>query len=347
MKTTRRQFFASSLKASTFAATISLLNETTDAFATDRNPGMVSTNRYIQSVAPTPLVALKLNAESPTIFAKLEFMNPSGSTKDRIARYILEKAWRRQDVSNGQLVIEASSGSTSISLALACAQLGLKFIAVMAEGVSRERILNIRAYGGEVELVPKSEGIRGAQARAQSIAAERGAFYTRQFENSDNPAAHREGTGREALTQVPGGVIDAIVAGVGTGGTLVGIHQACLSRGGKTIPVNARPVKAYSHDPKQPGIYSTRVPGVVEGDSKIFKNAHLPDLETEDIVAGEAFQTTRQLISRGFPVGPSSGLNVAAAQRVAKKLGPKAIVVTVLPDRMDRYYSTELFATIK
>ena len=343
---TRREFFLGSLTATTFATIGDAPSVSARGAGTISSVRMGATNRYIQSVAATPLVALQTQSNAPLIYAKLEFMNPSGSTKDRIARYILEKAWRRGEIESGQMVVEASSGSTSIALALACAQLNLKFKAVMAEGVSRERILNIRAYGGDVELVSKEAGIQGAQARAEILAEEQGAFYTRQFENTDNPAAHREGTGREALNQVPGGVIDALVAGVGTGGTLVGMHQACTLHGGRAIPVNARPVTRRSQVEGHEGEYSTRIPGVVDSASEIFKQANLPGLSVENVEADEALSTTRKLISMGFPVGPSSGLNVTAAQRVAQRLGPRAVVVTVLPDRMDRYYSTELFKDI-
>ena len=118
--------------------------------------------RALLCVAPTPLVPVRLNETSPVIWCKLEFLNPSGSTKDRIARYILGKAWRQGRLKEGDTVVEASSGSTSIAMAMACAQLGLQFLAVMPEGVSNERVLIIRAYGGVVQLTPKAKGVRGA-----------------------------------------------------------------------------------------------------------------------------------------------------------------------------------------
>src|SRR5688572_4255243 len=126
-------------------------------------------HRYLNRVAPTPLVPVQLDAALPPVWCKLEFFNPSGSTKDRIARFILEKAWRGGRVSCGSLVAEASSGSTSIALALACAQMGLKFIAVMPEGVSSERVLIIKAYGGEVTTTSKEAGIRGAIAETERL----------------------------------------------------------------------------------------------------------------------------------------------------------------------------------
>src|SRR5436190_23184286 len=118
--------------------------------------GLPACHRYINRIAATPLVQVRLDGVTVPIWCKLEFLNPSGSTKDRIARFILEKAWRQGRLKPGDTVIEASSGSTSIALALACAQMGLRFIAVMPEGVSNERVLIIRGYGGEVRCTPQA-----------------------------------------------------------------------------------------------------------------------------------------------------------------------------------------------
>src|SRR4051812_13833552 len=182
-------------------------------------------HRYANRVAPTPLVPVQLDPAAPPVWCKLEFLNPSGSTKDRIARHILEKACRRGELRLGSTVVEASSGSTSIALALACAQMGLRFVAVMPEGVSDERSLIVRAYGGEVRFTAQDAGIRGAIAEAERLAGETGAFLPRQFANPDNAEAHRQGTAREVIDQIPSGVVDAVVSGVGTGGTLVGLYH--------------------------------------------------------------------------------------------------------------------------
>src|SRR5436305_8408670 len=123
-------------------------------------PPLPGCHRYLNRVAPTPLVPVQLDSSLPPVWCKLEFLNPSGSTKDRIARFILEKAWRLGRLAAGDLVVEASSGSTSIALALACAQMGLRFRAVMPEGVSNERVFLIRAYGGEVAFTRSADGIR-------------------------------------------------------------------------------------------------------------------------------------------------------------------------------------------
>lgn len=301
--------------------------------------------RFIQQIAPTPLVPVQLDPGEPTLFCKLEFLNPSGSTKDRIARYMVEKAWRSGALRAGGRVVEASSGSTSIALALVCAQMGLRFTAVMPEGVTEERILTIRAYGGDVVLVPKAEGVAGAIARMETLVQGEGAFAPKQFENPDNAEAHRVWTGQEILAQVPGGSVDAVVSGVGTGGTIVGLFQAFKEAGCPVKPFAARPVSdaGFPRDAECCSLtFSGKVPGVVDGLSKLFREAALPGLVELDISDELAMETTRRLIRRGFPVGPSSGLNFAAGLEAAKRLGPDARVVTVFPDRMERYFSTGL-----
>jgi len=302
---------------------------------------------YLRHISPTPLVPVQLTADDAVVWCKLEFLNPSGSTKDRIARYILEKAWRQGAIKAGDTVIEASSGSTSIALALVCAQMGLRFLAVMPEGVSSERSLIIRAYGGEVRLSPREAGIRGAIDETERIAAETGAFLPRQFANPDNAEAHRVGTAREALDQIPGGVVDALVSGVGTGGTLVGIYQGLAESGCSVVPVAARPVNVSGAPDVECCSFSTCIPGVVDSISTIFRDADLPGLLTIDVNDSLALETTRRLQRMGFPVGPSSGLNYAAAQAAAAQFGAnQPQILTVFPDRMERYFTTELFAPL-
>ncbi len=301
-------------------------------------------HRYLHRVAPTPLVPIQLDAEEPVVWCKLEFLNPSGSTKDRIARFILEKAWRQGRLKCGDAVVEASSGSTSIALALACAQLGLKFLAVMPEGVSNERVLIIRAYGGDVRFSPKGEGIRGAIAETERLARGGGVFLPRQFANLDNAEAHAVGTAREVMDQVPGGSVDVVVSGVGTGGTLVGLFQGLCAGGCPVTPVLARPVNLVRTHEAECCSFSARIPGVADSISTIFREEALPGLMTVEVQDEQALATTRRLIARGFPVGPSSGLNYCAALEAHRRVNrPGAVVVTVFPDRMERYFSTELF----
>jgi cysteine synthase A len=302
-------------------------------------------NRYHDRTAPTPLVPVRLDDTGPTIWCKLEFLNPSGSTKDRIATYILSKALRRGEIRPGGTVVEASSGSTSIAMALASAQLGLCFVAVMPEGVSQERRMIIESYGGEVVFSPRALGIRGALDGAALEAKVRGGFSPLQFSNPDNPGAHRYRTAQEIIAQIPGGCVDSVVSGVGTGGTLVGLCQGFADFGCAVAAFAARPVNGSALDGAECCSFSGRIPGVVEGLSEIYEafRKESTALVELDISDDEALAVARALIRKGFPVGPSSGLNFRAAMMAAERLGPEAHIVTVFPDRMERYFSTELF----
>jgi cysteine synthase A len=297
------------------------------------------------ALTPTPLVPIQLDLLLPPIWCKLEFLNPSGSTKDRIARYILGKAWRTGQIAHGSTVIEASSGSTSIAMALVCAQLGIRFVAIMPEGVSNERVLMIRAYGGEIRLTPKSQGIHGAIRETEALAREWNAFLPRQFSNPDNAAAHRYGSAVEILDQIPGNRVDLVASGVGTGGTLVGLFQGFSEAGCSVAPIAARPVDLIREGEAECCSFSGRIPGVVECVSTIFDPNILPGLETIEVPDSEALETTRMLIRKGFPAGPSSGLNYRAAQIAAsRRRNPDDLrIVTTLPDRMERYFTTDLF----
>lgn len=301
-------------------------------------------HRYLNRIAPTPLVPVQLATGKPIVWCKLEFLNPSGSTKDRIARYILEKSWRQGKLKAGDHVVEASSGSTSIALALASAQLGLRFTAVMPEGVSNERVLIIRAYGGEVRFTAKADGINGAIAETERLGREPNTFLPRQFSNPDNAESHRLGTAREIMDQIPGGRVDAVVSGVGTGGTLMGLYQGFSECGCTVVPALARPINGRLTPDAECCSFSGRIPGVVEGISTIFREESLPGLMQVEVDDEEAICATRRLMHLGFPVGPSSGLNYQAAVQVHAEIDdPDLQIVTVFPDRMERYFTTELF----
>lgn len=313
------------------------------------------TNRHLDAWPPTPLTRVALNPNAPCILAKLEFMNPGGSTKDRIANHILTKAYQSGAIAPGGTVVEASSGSTSIAMAMVCAQLGLKFIAVMPAGVSSERTLIIQAYGGEVHAACEDATMADCINESRRLAEELGAFLPAQFENPDNAEAHRLGTAREIIEQLQGQSIHAVVAGVGTGGTLVGLYHGLRDHGHKATPFLAKPI-ASTGNTLAPGCfdhaeccssYSKRIPGVIDCMSRLFQPDQFDGLQTIDIPDEEAIDTARQLIRLGFPVGPSSGLNFAAAARAYESLQKQGIerpnVLTVFCDRMERYFSTELF----
>ncbi|MFP6873548.1 MAG: cysteine synthase family protein [Verrucomicrobiales bacterium] len=308
------------------------------------NPILPEQTRFLHRMAPTPLSEVRIDPSGPAIWCKLEFLNPSGSTKDRIARHILEKAWRRGDIGPGGTVVEASSGSTSIAFALACAQMGLKFVAFIPDAATSERELIIRAYGGKVNRV--GGGMSQVLQAAHDAAEEHGWFPGRQFSNPDNTEAHRLYTGPEILSQISGGAVDAVVSGVGTGGTLRGLHDAFSGAGCK--------VQAFAAIPRQGEMFgsnieccslkfSSDVPGVVEGISEIYGGWETDCLTELEVSDGECLELTRKLWSLGFPVGPSSGLNLAAALQVAAVIGEDKAIVTVFPDRMERYFSHKVF----
>lgn len=299
--------------------------------------------RYIHQVPATPLVPVSLDG-GPEIWCKLEFMNPSGSTKDRIARHILEKGWRSGSLVEGSTVVEASSGSTSIAFALACSQMGLKFVAFIPDSATSERECIIKAYGGEVKRVPGT--MVEVLESAAEFARKEGCFLGRQFANEDNTEAHRIFTGPEILRQIPGGCVDAVVSGVGTGGTLRGLFEAFQVAGCK--------VTANAAIPRQGELFgsnleccslkfSSDVPGVAEDISEIYSGWKCDELRELEIGDTSCLELTRKLWAKGFPVGPSSGLNFAAALEVAGELGEGSRVVTVFPDRMERYFSHKVF----
>lgn len=303
-------------------------------------------NQFLAHLAPTPLVPVQLEAGSPLIWSKLEFLNPSGSTKDRIARTILTKALRRGDIRKGDLVVEASSGSTSISLAQTCAQFGLRFLAFIPRTATSERALMIRAYGGEVRRVGGT--MPEVIAQAAQFARETGAFPASQFENPDNSAAHRSETAREVLAQLPFHRVDAVVSGVGTGGSLVGLYEGFVEAGCSPLAVAAIPrcgqgmascVECCSLE------FSGKVPGVIDGCSQIYADwkATDPRLVELPIPDDDCLEVTKRLWKLGFPVGPSSGLNFQAALKALPLLPENPVIVTVFPDRMERYFSHPVF----
>lgn len=291
-------------------------------------------------VSRTPTVPIDVPETGCTLWLKLEYLLPSGSTKDRVAAYILAHGVETGAITPRTTVVEASSGSTSIALAMASAVLGVRFCAVMPENVSRERLLIIERYGGRVRLTPHGEGVLGAIHETRRMAdRDPDVFLPRQFENPKNALAHARETGPELAQQV-GTTIHGFVAGVGTGGTLMGIAHALREAGHPVRIAKALPEKGsvcFSGEPEVCG----GIPGVVEGLSTIVDPASID--VTIGVPERTAIETARELCTRGFPVGPSSGLNVAAARALARELGPGHTIATVLCDRMERYFSTELF----
>lgn len=289
----------------------------------------------------TPTVPFADEQTGCTLWLKLEYLLPSGCTKDRMATNIVAHAIESGEVRGSTVVVEASSGSTSIALSMVCATVGVRFRAYMPKTVSGERVLMIRRLGGEVVLTPAEEGMNGAVAAlTRDSEAEGDVYAVRQFENERNVLAHRLTTGPQLIEQV-GGPLDGFVAGVGTGGTLMGIARALRDAGHDTVIAQALPTATYTPDGDVEVIGG--IPGVVEGMSRLLDPVAVGLDAAISVPEPEAMGTTREFARRGLAIGPSSGLNIAAARRLAARLGPGHHVGTILPDRMERYFSTALF----
>jgi cysteine synthase len=289
----------------------------------------------------TPTVPFEDEASGCTLWLKLDYLLPSGCTKDRMATSIVAHAIASGEVSSSTVVVEASSGSTSIALSMVCASVGVPFRAYMPKTVSGERVLMIRRLGGEVVLTPAEEGMHGAvAAMTRDSDTDADLYAARQFENPRNVFAHRHSTGPELIQQV-GVRLHGFVAGVGTGGTLMGVAHALRDHGYDTVVARAVPTATSAAD-GHPAVVGG-IPGIVEGMSRLLDPDAVRLDEAVLVPEPEAMSTAREFGRRGLGVGPSSGLNIAAARRLAARLGPGHHVGTVLPDRMERYFSTALF----
>jgi cysteine synthase A len=306
----------------------------------------------LELVGGTPLLELARISEPghARIWAKLEFLNPSGSVKDRIALAMLEAAERDGLLRPGGTVVEPTSGNTGIALATACAVKGYAMIAVLPAAMSRERVRMIQALGARVDIVPSvrpgtgeftCEDLEATCARARELAATiPGAYMPNQFENLENPAAHGRSTGREIIAQA-GPALAAFVAAVGTGGTLVGVAEVLRVEAPGVRVVAVEPAGSAVISGEAPGFH--RQQGIGEGFiPKVFRREIVDDVIT--VSDEEAVAMVRRLAREEAILGGySSGTNVAAAVRVARAFGPDRAVVTLIPDGGLRYLSTSLF----
>ena len=300
-----------------------------------------------QLIGKTPLLELT-HLESTLglkarLLAKLEYFNPAGSVKDRIAKAMIDDAEARGLLKKGSVIIEPTSGNTGIGLASVAAARGYRIIIVMPETMSVERRQLMRAYGAELVLTEGSKGMKGAIARANELAAEiPNSFVPGQFVNPANPRAHFETTGPE-IWEDTDGTVDFLVAGVGTGGTITGVGQYLKSKNLE--------VKVVAVEPKSSAFLSTGVAGPhkIQGIGAGFAPEVLDTKVYDEIIPVEneaAFATGREIGRReGVLVGISAGAAVWAAIELAKRPenAGKNIVV-LLPDTGDRYLSTPLFA---
>ena len=293
----------------------------------------------LDCIGNTPLVRLEVINPYPqvNILVKLEGNNPGGSVKDRIAYYMVKDAEEAGSLKKGDTILEATSGNTGIGLAMVGAAKGYRVKLVMPACVSLERRKVLEALGAELVLSPGNEGTDGAIKLAHKIMDEshNGYYMPNQFNNPSNIKAHYETTGKEIIAQT-GGDIDMFVAGMGTTGTLMGVGRRLKEFNEKIRIVGVEPFLGH------------RVQGL-----KNMKESIVPKIYDEAFLDGkiniaddDAFDTTRQLALReGLFVGMSSGAAMAGAIRMAGKLG-KGTIVTILPDRGDRYLSTALFTSV-
>lgn len=297
-------------------------------------------------IGHTPLVALreysrKRGLREP-LLAKVEAMNPGGSAKDRVALAMIEAAEREGRLRPGGTIIEPTSGNTGVGLAMVAAVRGYRLILTMPETMSRERQLLAKAYGAQVVLTPGAEGMAGAVRRAEELLATiPGSVMADQFGNPANPKAHRETTGEEIWRDTEG-LVDAFVAGVGTGGTLTGVGLSLKDKNSGIAIFGVEPASSPILNGGKSGPH--RIQGI--GANFIPKN-YDGEIVTEviDVTDEEAMDTARALArEEGLLVGISSGAAVSAATRIAQRAQwqGKRIVV-LLPDTGERYLSTELF----
>ena len=295
-----------------------------------------------QTIGRTPVVRInRLAPRHVEMYVKLEAANPGGSVKDRLALGIIEDAERRGLLSPGQTVLEATSGNTGIALAMVCAARGYPFVALMPESFSVERRQIMRAYGAKVVLTPAAERASGAVRLAEKLAAERGWFLARQFDNEANPAYHRQTTGPEILVDFASRRLDYWVTGWGTGGTLTGAGQV-LKR--------ARPgIRIVACDPAGAALLDGKEwkPHKIQGWTPDFVPSVLDRGVYDEVIAvpdADAIASARDLAHHeGIFCGISSGGTFAGALAVAAKAPEGSVILAMLPDTGERYLSTVLF----
>jgi cysteine synthase A len=298
-------------------------------------------------VGNTPMVQLTRipAAEDASVFVKMEFLSPGGSVKDRIGIGMIERAERDGVLRRGGTIIEPTAGNTGIALALAGVQKGYRVILCVPENFSIEKREVMKALGGELELTPRDDGMKGAIARAEELARQiPGAYIPQQFVNPYNTDSHYQTTGPEIFEQMEGRV-DAYVAGAGTGGTFTGVAKYLRERIPNVYCVIVEPQgsilkggEAGPHEVEGIGA-SSFIPPVLD--------MSLAD-EIIQIVDEPAFAMVKRLaVEEGILGGGSAGANVAAAMQVARKLGSGKRVVTLIPDAAERYISKGIFSKWK
>jgi len=298
-------------------------------------------NNIYELIGNTPIIKLDKLSEDQKgdIFLKLEWYNPGGSVKDRIALNMINEAEKIGLLKKGDTIIEPTSGNTGIGIAMIGAAKGYKTILTMPESLSIERRKILKGYGAELILTPAKEGMNGSIKVAEKLVSEHGYFMPMQFKNLNNPQAHMKTTALEIIKEIPD--LNHFVAAVGTGGTITGVGTILIEHN-KEIVITAV-------EPKGSSVLSGNKPGPhkIQGIGAGF----IPDILDTDVYSDiiqiedhEAFDMARHLAkTQGLFVGISTGANVAAALKIARKTNSKTKILTVSPSNAERYLSTELF----
>jgi len=298
-------------------------------------------DNLLDLIGATPLVRLAaLGGDgAATVWAKCEQLNPGGSVKDRICLAMIEAAERDGRIGPDSVIVEPTSGNTGIGLALVCAVKRYKLVLTMPESMSLERRALLQAYGAEIVLTPAEQVMEGAIEAAREIVAKRGAFMPMQFDNAANPEAHRTRTAVEILEAMGDDRIDALVAAVGTGGTISGVGGRLKQHNAATRVIAVEPETSPVLSGGEAG--PTKIQGIGAGFVPGNYDRSVVD-EIRQVSDRDAYEMKRRLArEQGLLVGISAGANVFVAAQVARELGAGANVVTVLCDTGERYFSLD------